>query len=134
MAAVTAALLRPIEQQPDRVVQRRHPTRHEPFGDRPDLVQRPPIDEHVVRLLIVELDDRDRRLATLLALLLEEAVEAADHVLLDRGHRPRSVEEEPDVRSRIVLLLVLRVPHGDPPSRRLNRHLLSKRLYRKIAE
>ena len=63
-----------IEQQPDRVVQRGGAARLEPIGDRADLGERLGLHDDVVGLLAVELDDRDSRVTTLLALFLEESL------------------------------------------------------------
>ena len=63
VGVVAAVALGAVEEQPDGVVQRRHAARFEATGDRADGVERRRVDEHVVRVVVVELDDRDGRLA-----------------------------------------------------------------------
>ncbi len=63
----------------------------------PYIGDRPAVHQRLLGVVAVELDDRHDRVAGLGPLLGEEGVEPADHVIGDRGHRPRTVQQEPDV-------------------------------------
>jgi hypothetical protein len=61
------------------------------------LVKTNPINQHLERVLTVELNQRDPRLTRFLSLLLQIGVESADHIIGDGGHRTGSVKQHEDV-------------------------------------
>src|SRR5690606_37781312 len=86
-----------------------------------------PSDEHLKRVLGVELHQRRPRLSFLSPLLGQEAVEPADRVVSDGTHRPRPVQQNRNVYRLHVRPLLCSAKHVSPnecarPTSEVTRH------------
>ena len=64
--------------------------------------------DDLVGVVAVELDQGERALIRLLALLRDERVEAIDHIAPQAAHGPRAVDEEGDVHGDVGITLLTR--------------------------
>ncbi len=90
------------KQSPSRVEERRPRPRNEcGHGEGPNFADRLAVREDLMRILRVELHERQPGIVAVGLLLAEERVEAADDVRADRLHRPRPVEQDVDVSAGV---------------------------------